>query len=265
MHDAKIEQHTAQASNQKEYSLLMSAAAKGDIKTINSLLSTNTNKIDIHYYDKNGDNAIILAARNNNHNIVVALVDHGADINSTDQNKQSVIFYAISNQNLEMFKFLLEKEEIDLNLEDNKGNTPFIYTAKKVEDLANRGELQKSYKPFFLPCIDMLMRRCKHSDTNIEGKTALQHLKQCIKVDEQEKCLNMLKNKTEIFSNCQLLIKKIVSTVEANNVKLLGRSNLGSSQPDDRSTRFAMTTSSIHSISQGAAETEQNFDKSNSL
>lgn len=263
MYDAQLRKYSQITPNIQGYKSLMYAAAAGDVQAMNSLM--NTNAIDINYCCSNGDNALILAARNNHHNAVALLINHDADINSTDQNGRSAIFYAIGNQNLNTFKFLVEKNDINLNLKDNRGNTPLIYAATKVLDLAKKGQLQQLYKQFFLPCISILIHYCKHDLSNREGKTAMQYLKKCIEVDEQAKLLDMVQKKTHALANCDLVINKIVNAVQSHS-QLLGKTNLQSAAFSGNNQKpLNIKVINIQGITATFPNIESRFDRSLSL
>jgi ankyrin repeat protein len=68
------------------------------------------------------------AIDNNYNDIAKILIDKGAEINKQNRyNAESTIIYSILNNNVEITKYLIEKDKNNLNLQDSKyGETPLI-------------------------------------------------------------------------------------------------------------------------------------------
>jgi ankyrin repeat protein len=72
-------------------SALLSAAAKGDIGTLKSLLAEG---VDVNERNKNGESALMLAAFNNRIQAVKFLLEKGADANAKNENGHTALFFA---------------------------------------------------------------------------------------------------------------------------------------------------------------------------
>jgi ankyrin repeat protein len=103
---------------------------------------------DINKPNSKGWNAIILAAFNHHLTIVKLLLQHGADINSTNSNGTTVFMYAktkvLANNNFYFLDFLIENGA-DIHRRDKKNNYTVLDYAKQlnhtklIEYLKNKG------------------------------------------------------------------------------------------------------------------------------
>jgi ankyrin repeat protein len=73
-------------------SALLSAAAKGDIDTMKSLLAEG---VDVNERNKKGKTALMLAAFNNRIEAVKFLLEKGADVNAKDEDGHTTLFFAV--------------------------------------------------------------------------------------------------------------------------------------------------------------------------
>ncbi len=78
--------------------------------------------------NENGNTALMLAVKNDNFSIVKLLVTHGANINSVNKAKQSVLFIACYEGLLDCAKLLISKKA-NINLKDKRGWTPLMIAA----------------------------------------------------------------------------------------------------------------------------------------
>ncbi len=95
---------------------------------------------DINVQDKKGYTALMLAAYCECEKMVKLLLKLGADINIQNKKGLSAIFIA---GNEKIFYLLLKNKKININLQDNKGNTILHYAAKSndyklVKDLLKK-------------------------------------------------------------------------------------------------------------------------------
>jgi len=86
--------------------------------------------------DKN-KNCIHIAACNTNMMYLDYLLQNGANLNATDDNKWSALFYAASTNNAAAIELLVKKKGLSLHSIDKNQNTPFIVAIEyKCDDAA---------------------------------------------------------------------------------------------------------------------------------
>lgn len=105
---------------------LIISVEEGHINVAEILLNFG---IRIDYRDKSGKTALIHATILRNRDMVTFLLSRGADINIKVANNSSLM-YAISNQDIEMVKLLLENKA-DVDFENSNRITPLIKATKK--------------------------------------------------------------------------------------------------------------------------------------
>jgi len=76
--------------------------------------------------DFNGDNALITAAKENVPDLIKLYIENGADVNSCDKSKLSVLSIYAGHNDLDMVKYLIEKKA-DVNAMDERGYPPIAY------------------------------------------------------------------------------------------------------------------------------------------
>lgn len=185
--------------NNLGFTPLMYASKRGDIKTIYSFL---TQKVNLNQKTKDGLSALIIAAENNNKEIVQLLIEKGAlfDINDKNQvriltknlffNGYETIIDAVINNDLKAIKFFLDND-IDIDFSDKLGNTTLLVATEKsnIETIkflvyakANVNVVNnKNYTPLmfavergFFEIVDLLIGFGSNVDaTNNEDETAL--------------------------------------------------------------------------------------------
>ncbi len=121
------------------------ACETGDIDRVAQLVSLME---DINKPNPKGWNAIILAAFNHHPAIVKLLLQHGADINSTNSNGTTVLMYAktkvLINNNFSFLDFLIENGAA-INQRDKKNKYTVLDYAKQlnhtrlIDYLKNKG------------------------------------------------------------------------------------------------------------------------------
>lgn len=174
MQNVEIATDINSTNHQREYTPLMLAASRGDIKTVMRLVSTDG--VDIEHRCSTGDNAFILAAYHNHYEIVACLINHNADVNACDSIGRTAIFYAIENNNLQMMEYLLSKNA-KFVLQDKWGNTPLI---------------RASVLSFFKACEVLLIKGADPNIANKDGKNAIEFLKECKPCLAQQKVFGII-------------------------------------------------------------------------
>lgn len=105
---------------EKYYELLWTAAIENDALMIDEI-SPKIGNID--HFNRNGWNAIILAAFNHNEDALAVLIQNGANINCKNINGTSVFMYAktkcLGTKDYKLLDFLLANGA-DINHRDNK-------------------------------------------------------------------------------------------------------------------------------------------------
>jgi ankyrin repeat protein len=119
---------TIYSDQQKKDGLqLISAAEKGDIETVKSLLKKD---IYIHTQDKEGRCALVAAAYQNHLEIVDLLIAAGADVNMKDNTLQSAYLISTSDGFTELLKKTL-KAGADVYCTDSYNGTGLIRAADR--------------------------------------------------------------------------------------------------------------------------------------
>ncbi len=116
------------------------------------IIQTNLNKIynvkllllfcKLDYQDLyNNDSALMIATKNNNKNLTLILLEHGANPNLQDLSGSTALIHAIQHNiynnnntdekaNIEIVKEII-KNKADLDIQDRFGNTALIYAVKQ--------------------------------------------------------------------------------------------------------------------------------------
>lgn len=120
---------------------LYQAAQKGDIAELERITKV---KFWIDFYGKDGQSALMLAARVDRPESVEFLITKGADVNLRDASGQTALYKAILAKSLESMELLISAGTA-LNIEDNNGVTP-LKLAKKVKFSKGKKLIQKALK-----------------------------------------------------------------------------------------------------------------------
>ena len=106
---------------------LLCAASSGEKDIIKYYHSKNDQLI--HFTDRNGDNAFLLACKNHRNDIetVQLLVELGVDINQTDKWGRNGLFCAAIGNKVDHIKFLHSKNDQLIHAKDVYGDTAFTF------------------------------------------------------------------------------------------------------------------------------------------
>lgn len=91
------------AVNRNFEAALFTAAAKGDIGELKSLLAEG---ININEKNEKGETALMLAAFNNRIKFAKLLLEKGADVNMKDEDGHTALFFALKRGKFTMVKLL---------------------------------------------------------------------------------------------------------------------------------------------------------------
>ncbi|MFN8575858.1 MAG: ankyrin repeat domain-containing protein [Candidatus Sericytochromatia bacterium] len=80
---------------------------------------------------KNLNTEFLKASEEGNLNIVIELIDSGADINSVDSRGRNCLLFAAFSDNFELIKYLTEIQKLPVNSIDHYSNSPLIISASK--------------------------------------------------------------------------------------------------------------------------------------
>ena len=109
--------------------LLHYASEGGNLKVVELLLSTNES-VQIDQEDNGHRTPLMLAAEKRHGDVLLCLIDHGADVSKKDCNERTALHYASENGLLNMVELLLSKGA-EIDVEDNNHNTPLMLAAKR--------------------------------------------------------------------------------------------------------------------------------------
>lgn len=131
--------------------------------------------LQVHNWDKNGNNSLHRAAQAGNLERVKLLIKSGIDPNSRNNNGDTPLRFAAENGHLEVIKYLVEQEGVDINARNNSGTSPLM-----VASLNNDPKIV-NYLTHFGANVNVtataFVRRIREGegevDTTVEGWTPL--------------------------------------------------------------------------------------------
>ena len=106
---------------------LIAAVVNGDEEEVRSLLTTGT-RPDMRA--RNGDTALLLAARGGNAQIAQLLVDAGANTRTTDDLGDTALHIAAQQGDVVTLGVLLSAQFVDINSANSSGVTPLMQAAR---------------------------------------------------------------------------------------------------------------------------------------
>jgi ankyrin repeat protein len=110
---------------------LLAAVRRNDIDSVNRLL-LNPN-VDVNVTDRNGNTALIEAARDNNVQIGQRLIEAGADINLANIIGLRPLHAAVESGHKEFVVLLLEQDGLNLDALTNNGSTALTIAMSRLQ------------------------------------------------------------------------------------------------------------------------------------
>ncbi|XP_071944964.1 uncharacterized protein [Antedon mediterranea] len=141
---------------QSTVSLIVAAAANGDLSTVDQCIRRNPSSVDTMHQNVT---ALMAAAGKGHKNIADRLLQGGANIEKTDKDRWTAIFFAVNENHPHIVEFLLSKS-CNANVRSNNGSTCLHLASRKGFD----------------KCVTVLMATRFNCDPNIkdnDGDTAL--------------------------------------------------------------------------------------------
>lgn len=108
---------------------LLRAAMNGDLDQFVGIYQNETKPMDL--LDRNGDNAMHLAAMAGNQDVVEFLLREGADPNKRDRFGATPLHLAAISGLSDTVKLLCRNKQVDVNIADISGNTPIMVAGRK--------------------------------------------------------------------------------------------------------------------------------------
>ncbi len=123
--------------------------------------------------NKYGNTPLLSACASGGKETVEILLEAGSDINETANDKANGLMYAVNNNFIQMVKFLKEKG-INMNAQNDKGQTALIYAISREEEMfSSRREEERKEQ------LNLILELLKYgADINLQdsfGNTALTH------------------------------------------------------------------------------------------
>ena len=126
------------AADISELTPIYYAAEKEDYETVKFLLEKGANPDGAEDF-----HPIIAAGNHNNTKLIKLLISYGADVNSQDQDGNTVLHYAEENENEKVAEILLDNGG-DPYLENKEGKTPVGFSCSKWSMIDNLLEKRKN-------------------------------------------------------------------------------------------------------------------------
>ena len=94
--------------------------------------------MDVNFADEEGLTPLMRAAQlpdeksRTRHNLLKLLLQHGAKVNTVDQQGGHVLSHACMNEKEDIVRLIctVADQDVDLNLQDLDGNTPLMHSAR---------------------------------------------------------------------------------------------------------------------------------------
>lgn len=119
------------------YTPMFWASSQGAAETVNLLIKAGA---DVNYQNKFGFTALMLARYDVE--ILNLLIKAGAKINPQDKNGNTAIFYAITDEDVNKLKYLLENGA-DTKVKNKAGLSPLEFAERNLEISTNKTEIIK--------------------------------------------------------------------------------------------------------------------------
>ena len=108
----------------EQNSLVSLAARYGYVEVVAFLIEKGA---DVHLKNRSGQDALMCAVHTGSLDTVQLLVEAGADVHSRDRRERSVLHYAAIRQEANMVRYLIDEHGIDVNASDWEKRTPLFY------------------------------------------------------------------------------------------------------------------------------------------
>ncbi|XP_067660182.1 putative ankyrin repeat protein RF_0381 [Haliotis asinina] len=103
------------------------ACKGGNVEIIKYLLKHDT--VDINSRDEKGWTPIMHGAKFGHEDVFDVLVEGGADLSLVNGDRETILHLACKGDNVEIIKYLLKHDTVDINSRDEKGWTPIMHGA----------------------------------------------------------------------------------------------------------------------------------------
>ncbi|XP_062711314.1 uncharacterized protein LOC134289471 [Aedes albopictus] len=121
-------------ANNAGQTLIHFAAEKGGVEIVKMLIENYA--ADVNAQDNDGNTPVLLAAKQYDWKMVKILIDkeseYFADHKIVNKNGETLIHFAARN-NMNTVKMLIDDYAVDVNAQDNDGNTPLLLAAKRYK------------------------------------------------------------------------------------------------------------------------------------
>jgi len=104
-------------------STLILATEAGNVDIVSMLLEAGA---DLDIQNEMGNTALMVSIKHGYIDISKQLINHGADINIQNNHKKSAFIIASAKGYNEIIEMLLEHDNLDVNIQDNNGNTALM-------------------------------------------------------------------------------------------------------------------------------------------
>ncbi|XP_046547959.1 inversin-like [Haliotis rubra] len=107
--------------NEKGRNFLHFACQGGDVETVKYVLAQDN--VGINSRDFRGRTPVMEAAKNGHKEVVVFLLSKGADVSLVDVSGNHLLHTACEGGNIEVVKYVLAQDSVDINARNKKGKT----------------------------------------------------------------------------------------------------------------------------------------------
>ena len=122
------------------------AITHGSLQIVKTFVE-QSKSFDIEVHNSKNQTPLQVAAKYGDYPIFKYLIDHKATTNVVDSKGNHLIHFACKGGNLEIIKFILKHQKIDIEMKGAKENTPLIYACKNDSIQLFEYLLSKGAKP----------------------------------------------------------------------------------------------------------------------
>ncbi|KAJ3148972.1 Fibronectin type 3 and ankyrin repeat domains protein 1 [Irineochytrium annulatum] len=109
---------------------LFRAVTDDDAAQVEQILRDNSKEINVESRDKNGRTPLMVACKTGSPEMIQILLYHGAQVTSTTASGKTPLSIAVTYDNLPAVRQILEKEPKAVDLADQGGSTPLMWSAE---------------------------------------------------------------------------------------------------------------------------------------